>query len=507
MQEETDENKVDFDLIKQRRQSQLSTTSSDSTIPSDDSNPSSEVWPLQLTPGFIDHYIKGDLIGSGSYAEVRECVDTRTLERCALKIINKKYLLRQAPRALDNQLQEIRILRHIGHANVISMRECLYKGPFIYIALEYCSFNLNELLNNQPENKLHLVLGRRFFHQLCLGLGHLHSLGIVHRDIKPDNLLLTNAGVLKIIDFGVSQILSMWQRTDWCSNYEGTPLFQAPEVISGQAEYRGFKVDVWSCGVTLFLMLFGSYPFMDEALLALYDKILSQELLVPKQEPASLALTDLLAFMLDKDHQRRASIEQVLAHPWLKLYQTNLHDNDEPIDVGDMLELATASDQRRASSRSQDVYRSMTVLPYLYRFHFPNLPIRKRSRGQALSESTVSGSTCRIERLNSIDSPSASNSTDSRPNRSPAEQAGPMADQTGAAAVLSPLNGPDATRNSPDLANQVEWGTEEQYQLMKVPQVRANRVRASRRRKSRGRNRTASCRGRRRSQRQPSRSG
>lgn len=487
--DELDENKIDFDLLNLRRQSR-SDVSSDSTILSDNSSPQTdEIWPLHLTPKFIDHYVTGDLIGSGSYAEVRECVDMRTLERCALKIINKEHLIRRAPRALANQLQEIRILRHFHHANIIGMRECLHKGSFIYMALEYCSFNLNELLNDQPSGKFNVVLARRFFHQLCFGIQHLHTLGIIHRDIKPDNLLLTNSGTLKIIDFGVSHILSVWSRDDWCSNYEGTPLFQAPEVISGQVEYRGFKVDIWSCGITLFLMLFGTYPFMDEALLGLYDKILSQDLEVPSGEPTTVALTDLLASMLDRDCTRRASIDEVLEHPWIKLCQANLNDSDDA-ECGEFFDLVLSQGQCQRS-RPKDVYRSMTVLPYLYRYHFPELPIRK-SRGRSGSPASRYHSHYKVERLNSISPPPNGECVSSKQSSegSSCERKGsPLAcnchsqDGTKSASTNSKTTSirSDQGGNMKDFEdcdelNQIEWGTEEQYQLMKVPQVRANRA-------------------------------
>lgn len=427
---ETDENKIDFELMTSRRPSSASGRRQDteindvSQVPArdhslgDSSNTDdSMIWPLYLTPRFIDHYITGEVIGSGSYAEVRECVDTQTLERYAIKIIDKEYLTKKAPRALANQMQEIRLLRHIQHPNLISMKECLFKEQRIYIILEYCCLNMKELLDDQKDNKFQVGIARRFFYQLCLAVDYLHSNGIVHRDIKPQNMLLTNGGALKLIDFGVSQVLSVYDQRDLCSNYEGSPLFQAPEIVSGQREYRGFKVDIWSCGVTLYLMLYGQYPFMDEALLGLYDKILAQELVVPKdQPPTTLALIDLLMMMLDKDSSRRADIWRVLDHPWIK-FVCNL-------DHSDFFNLALkrhGGKEVYATSQITDVYKSMTVLPYLYQHHVPGLPIKKSVRG-----------TASVERINSLDSTSES--------------------------------------------NDIEWGTQEQYKLIRVPQVRANRV-------------------------------
>jgi serine/threonine protein kinase len=487
-----DENKRDFELLKARSRrgsssaSSASTKSSDRRPRSEPASPSSPVfdpganemiWPLHLTPTFVDHYVIGEVIGHGSYAEVRECVDTKTLERFAMKIINKEYLTRQAPRALDNQLQEIRFLRHFNHANIISMKECLSKGNNVYIILEYCSFNLDELLKDQKDGKFHVSIGRRFFHQLCVAVNYLHSLGIVHRDIKPQNLLLSNCGNLKLIDFGVSHMLSMWDRNDRCANYEGSPLFQAPEIVAAEREYSGFKADVWACGVTLFLMLYGQYPFMDDSLLGLYDKILAQELVVPEQPAttSSSALTDLLVWMLEKASSKRAHIEQVLQHPWMKLLgAANECDELEYSEFFDLV-IKRHNDKEKwfqihATSQHKDMYKSMTVLPYLYRHHFPNLPIRKpRPR----SGSEASDSNVVITRINPLSPPAA----DDR-SRSPQRDAKVSRGAAGASesATDSSANVSEQSESGYD-NEQIEWGTKIQYHLMKLPQIRANRIR------------------------------
>ena len=531
--DEFDENKIDFELLTLRQRDRATAKASSSSSSSTTTSTTTEldVWPLHLTPRFVEHYITGDVIGSGSYAEVRECVDTITLQRCALKIVDKKYLLRQAPRALANQLQEIRLLRHFNHPNIIKMRECLDKDPFIYIALEYCSFNMQELLNDQVEQRFNVNIGRNFFRQMCSGVSYLHSLGIVHRDIKPQNLLITNSGTLKLIDFGVSHILSMWSRDDLCSNYEGTPLFQSPEVVSGQADYHGFKVDVWSCGITLYLMLYGSYPFMDEAMLGLYDKILGDKFQVPKGPPTSLALTDLLAMMLDKDYRKRATIEETLEHPWLKLNpyscpqyfcdrdtdgneQTEFIDRiisryDDTSHIGSNRQQKQQHHQHQDTSRLlNDAYKSMTVLPYLYRHHFPNLPTTK-TKSTSTSSSMSDDQSARAERVNSLSSTSiscrssasqSSTSTEassvSDPNlTTPPDSAGSTIDrstlttsQSDVSNVSSAISDPNVIIHD-DHQQQVEWGTKEQYQLLKTPQIRANRIRHSSARRRRQRQR------------------
>lgn len=472
-----DENKVDFSLLTK----QLSTISSDS------SKVSSENWPLYLRAHFVDHYIFGDIIGNGSYAWVRECIDTRNLERCVVKIVDKHYLNRQAPSALRNQLQEIKLLKKLDHINIIGLKECLFKGPKIYIVLEYCSFVLSDLLAEKKGNRICSVLARNLFHQLCCGLNYLHSNRIVHRDIKPQNLLLATCGTLKIIDFGVSHALSTFTDNDLCSNYEGTPLFQAPEVVSGQTEYAGFKVDVWSAGITLYLMLYGQYPFFDDTLLGLYERILNDGLkTVPDESiPCKEILDDLIAFMLDKVAERRASIEQIFEHPWMAIdHSVHFQGHSEFIeglDTRPTMKSPTSSNEKngekeketrnesikqstpRFNNKYRDIYRSMTVLPYLHNHHFPELPIMKvkaKSDQMTISSNHLTNST-----RTSISPISSPNET--RPSSA-------NSDASSLSHCSSILNHNDPHEIIED--RPIEWGTENQYKLLKIPPVRANRI-------------------------------
>lgn len=528
-----DEDKRDFEILKRQLVrsassiSSLSSTSSNHRLSSPiDSETSNEIWPLKLHTTFIDHYIVGDVIGSGSYAEVRECINTLTLERSAVKIVNRDYLKRQAPNALCNQLQEIKLLRKFNHPNIIAMKECLSKESRLFLVLEYCTFNLHDLLiepssqhKNKPDemddnfglNKLCPSIARTLFRQLCLGLEYMQSFGVVHRDIKPQNLLINNCGILKIIDFGVSHVLNSWSKPDSCSNYEGSPLFQAPEVISGQSHYDGFKVDIWSAGVTLHLMVHGRYPFMDTSLLNLYDKILSQDFEPPKEQSSrrGKVLNNLLSRMLDKLSSRRASIAEVLDHPWLSLNQSYCIDDDgEQSDLHDLLfalthqaSLVSTMHQSQTFQHSQhDIYRSMTVLPYLYNHHFPNAPIIKaQSRGssQSKDESMFSGTILsrtyghketeqlgRAASAASNASAASSTSSGTLDGSSITSNDGSTGASTNAASKgesSTSSSVPDPHRVLTDEDDPIEWGTETQYRLLKVPQIRANRIGYNRR--------------------------
>lgn len=108
-----------------------------------------------------------------------------------------------------------------------------------------------ELVDSAPEKKLPLFQAHRYFCQLISGLEYLHGCRIIHKDIKPGNLLLSLDQILKISDFGVAEQLDLFAVDDTCTTGQGSPAFQPPEIANGHESFSGTKVDIWSCGVTL----------------------------------------------------------------------------------------------------------------------------------------------------------------------------------------------------------------------------------------------------------------
>ena len=212
----------------------------------------------------LGKYVMGDVLGEGSYAKVKEAIDQETLCRRAIKIMKKKKL-RKIPHGEENVQKEIRMLKGLGagHPNIMRLIEVFSndeKGK-IYMVLEYCCAVLKDMLEQSPAKKFPAWQAHFYFSQLIEGLEYLHCHRIVHKDIKPGNLLLDTTGVLKIADFGVAELLDQFAPNDMCRTSQGTPAFQPPEIANGLDEFPGFKVDVWSAGVTLFNFVTGSYPF------------------------------------------------------------------------------------------------------------------------------------------------------------------------------------------------------------------------------------------------------
>lgn len=179
----------------------------------------------------VGKYVMGDILGEGSYGKVKEVLDSETLCRKAVKILTKRKL-RRIPNGEQNVRREIQLLRILRHKNVIELLDVLYneEKQKMYLIMEYCVGGLQEMLDSVPEKKLPLFQTHRYFVQLVNGLEYLHGRGVIHKDIKPGNLLLTLDHTLKISDFGVAEVGNLYN-TKLCNSkpyyyfYSGTESF------------------------------------------------------------------------------------------------------------------------------------------------------------------------------------------------------------------------------------------------------------------------------------------
>jgi serine/threonine-protein kinase 11 len=186
--------------------------------------------------------------------------------------------------------REIKILKKLNHQNVIKLID-VFDDPQkqkLYIVLEYCVGGLQEMLDKAPGNRFPVWQAHKYFTQLIDGLEYLHGRGIIHKDIKPGNLLLTTDDTVKISDFGVAEELNHFNQSDQCSNFQGSPAFQPPEIASGQEIWSGFKADVWAAGVTLYHFTTGKFPFEGENVYKLFSVISNCVYTIPSHLPPLL---------------------------------------------------------------------------------------------------------------------------------------------------------------------------------------------------------------------------
>ena len=286
----------------------------------------------RLSPAFqvVNEYVKSRRLGQGSYGKVvlYHSGGQAAPELFAIKVVSRGALSRRhvggGATALANQLAEIAILRQLEHPNVVRLHEVLNDPgeDKVYIVMEFLGGGPIMAEGDPP---LSQAAARAALLQVSAGLGYLHGQGVVHGDLKPDNLLRGGDGVVRITDFGNSAVPPGGVDA-LVARSPGTPAFTAPECCSG-APYAGRAADVWALGATLFMMLTGQPPFLGSGLLDTYERIVQRQLEVPPAldvaeggaangEPGGAAVGGLLRAMLEKAPAQRASLDAVAAHPW-----------------------------------------------------------------------------------------------------------------------------------------------------------------------------------------------
>lgn len=279
-------------------------------------------------PKIISHFVLGEQIGKGAYGKVKEGLNCQTIARVAIKIINKRKLknIKGAKEMLKNEIIVMKKLRNEKCPNILVLHEVIDTEHKEYIVLEYVgSGNLKEVMEQNAQHKLPLADAHDFFKQIILGLEVIHRNGIIHRDIKPDNLMITPDRKLKISDFGTAYQLDAFSNSENISKVIGTPMFQCPQIASGQKQYNGFKADIWAVGITLYNMVTGKFPFEAPSLPELNEKIQEAHLEIP-DAVTDKDLKDLICGLLAKEEEKRFSIEDIKKHPW---FVTEKYEKDK----------------------------------------------------------------------------------------------------------------------------------------------------------------------------------
>jgi len=260
----------------------------------------------------VNQYVHLGKIGSGSYGKVVLYRNIKDGKLYAIKVLNKPYMMKvrvvRTETAMTDVLREVSIMKMLNHPNIVNLVEVI-DDPNIdkfYMVLDYVEGKM------VCDNGLEEGTARNYLRDIISGLMYLHSHNVIHGDIKPDNLLVTSAGNVKIGDFSVSQVFEDDDDMLWRS--PGTPVFTAPECCQGSA-YHGRASDTWAVGVTLYCMVSGHYPFLGDTLQETYDKIANDPVELPGDVNPQLA--DLLLRLLCKDPGGRITLHAAAEHPWV----------------------------------------------------------------------------------------------------------------------------------------------------------------------------------------------
>lgn len=204
-------------------------------------------------------------------------------------------------------------MKKLNHDNLVSLIEVLDdpSEDSLYMVLEYCKkgvimkVGVDEKADPYDEEAC-----RCWFRDLILGIEYLHAQGVVHRDIKPDNLLLTDDDVLKIVDFGVSEMFEK-ESEMLTAKSAGSPAFLPPELcVAKHGGISGKAADIWSMGVTLYCLRFGCIPFERAGVLELYESIKKDSLCIAS-DSCSDDLRDLIVKLLEKDPIKRIKMPEI----------------------------------------------------------------------------------------------------------------------------------------------------------------------------------------------------
>ncbi|XP_018307806.1 calcium/calmodulin-dependent protein kinase II isoform X5 [Mycetomoellerius zeteki] len=263
---------------------------------------------------FSDNYDLKEELGKGAFSVVRRCVQKSTGHEFAAKIINTKKLSNRDFQKLE---REARICRKLQHPNIVRLHDSIQEENFHYLVFDLVTGG--ELFED--------IVAREFYseadashciQQILESVHHCHHNGVVHRDLKPENLLLASkakGAAVKLADFGLA-IEVQGEAQAWYG-FAGTPGYLSPEVL--KKEPYGKPVDIWACGVILYILLVGYPPFWDEDQHRLYGQIKagSYDYPSPEWDTVTPEAKNLINQMLTVNPGKRITASEALKHPWI----------------------------------------------------------------------------------------------------------------------------------------------------------------------------------------------
>lgn len=219
-----------------------------------------------------DNYHILDPIGEGSFGKVYKGRHKHGLQTVAMKFIPK---VNKSEKDLRNLRLEIEILKGLSHENIVAMLDWFETKTEICVVMEYAQGELYEIL--QDDTRLDEPVVQRIAQQLVRALHYLHSNRIIHRDMKPQNILVGGGGRVKLADFGFARAMS--QNTVVLTSIKGTPLYMAPEIV--QEQPYNHTTDLWSLGVILYELFVGQPPFYTQHIYSLLSHIIKDSVKFP----------------------------------------------------------------------------------------------------------------------------------------------------------------------------------------------------------------------------------
>ena len=261
----------------------------------------------------IKKYKKIRLLGKGGFARCYELFDEETHKSYAVKIIKKTSLIKS--RTKQKLISEIKIHKSLNHENIVKFEHYFEDAENVYILLELCyNQTLHELIKRRK--KLTELEAQYYVFYIVKTLQYLHSLKIIHRDLKLANIFLTENMQIKLGDFGLATQLEFdgERKRSLC----GTPNYIAPEILNGKTGHS-FEVDIWCIGIILYILLIGKPPFETNNALETYKRIKSKNFSFPQGERISIPAKELIESILVTEPYKRPSLQEILESDFMTM--------------------------------------------------------------------------------------------------------------------------------------------------------------------------------------------
>uniref|UniRef100_A0A8C2DK80 calcium/calmodulin-dependent protein kinase n=1 Tax=Cyprinus carpio TaxID=7962 RepID=A0A8C2DK80_CYPCA len=329
---------------------------------------------------FTDEYQLYEELGKGAFSVVRRCMKISTGQEYAAKIINTKKLSARDHQKLE---REARICRLLKHPNIVRLHESISEEGVHYLIFDLVTGG--ELFED--------IVAREYYseadashciQQILEAVLHCHQMGVVHRDLKPENLLLASklkGAAVKLADFGLA-IEVQGDQQAWFG-FAGTPGYLSPEVL--RKEPYGKPVDMWACGVILYILLVGYPPFWDEDQHRLYQQIKAgaYDFPSPEWDTVTPEAKDLINKMLTINPAKRITAAEALKHPWICQRSTvaSMMHRQETVEC-----LKKFNARRKLKVRNTESCKSLLV--FFHSFFPPSLPLCALARKQEIIKVT-----------------------------------------------------------------------------------------------------------------------
>ncbi|GMH35908.1 hypothetical protein BSKO_03776 [Bryopsis sp. KO-2023] len=272
---------------------------------------------------FVNQYLVVKYLGRGACGKVFLCLNVEDSRLYAMKAVRKSDLQSSRNQAnkrnpMEDLKREIMIMKKMKHPNIVTLSEVIDdpSGSKLLLVMEYLEGGpvmTREALERCERLSEQLVA--KYFRDMVRALDYLHSQRVVHGDLKPENVLVSAKGTVKLSDFGCSKVIV--SGNEYLERCNGTPAFLAPEMMRPNSRYRGRPTDIYAMGACLYTLVYGRIPFTAPNLYQLFQVVQNEDVAFPENVPISESLKDLLQRLLTKNPKERITLSEIRHHPWV----------------------------------------------------------------------------------------------------------------------------------------------------------------------------------------------